>query len=71
MTDDLFTIKDSAIQNPLFPVIYQEVIFPQPWSGTSQKGDLSSRKRQTFYRWCSRIAEYGNTKQSTPLWGVS
>jgi integrase/recombinase XerD len=59
MTDNIYTNKDSAFQNHRLPGIYKEGVFPQPWAGTSQNGDFSSRKRQTLCRWCSRISASG------------
>lgn len=59
MTNEIFPNKDLLFQNHHFPVIYQESASPQPCVGTSHNQDFPSRKRQTFYRWCSRITASG------------
>jgi site-specific recombinase XerD len=59
MTNEIFPNKDLLSQNHHFPGIYQEGTSPQPYVGTFHNQDFPSRKRQTLYRWCSRITASG------------
>jgi integrase/recombinase XerD len=59
MTNEIFPNKELLFQNHHFPGICQESTSPQPCVGTSHNQDFPRRKRQTFYRWCSRITARG------------
>ena len=59
MTNEIFPNKDLLFQNRHFAGIYQEGTSPQPCVGTFDNQDFPSRKRQAFYRWCSRITASG------------